>query len=65
MSLFIDWLEIEQDFGVEIPEDVLLSIYGEYLMVTPELYRNILRYLLGFFFVVFNICDSIFRKMIN
>lgn len=36
MSLFIDWLEIEQDFGVEIPEDVLLSIYGEYLMVVTE-----------------------------
>ena len=36
MSLFIDWLEIEQDFWVEIPEDVLLSIYGEYLMVVTE-----------------------------
>ena len=36
MSLFIDWLEIEQDFGVEIPEDVLLSIYGQYLMVVTE-----------------------------
>ena len=36
MSYFVDWLEIEQDFGVEIPEDVLLSIYGEYLMVVTE-----------------------------
>lgn len=36
MNLFIDWLEIEQDFGVEIPEDVLLSIYGQYLMVVTE-----------------------------
>lgn len=36
MSYFVDWLEIEQDFGVEIPEDVLLSIYGQYLMVVTE-----------------------------
>lgn len=27
MSFFIDWLEIEQDFGVEIPEAVLRSIF--------------------------------------
>ena len=36
MNLFIDWLEIEQDFGVEIPEELLLSIYGQYLMVVTE-----------------------------
>ena len=27
MSYFIDWLEIEQDFGVEIPESILCSIF--------------------------------------
>ena len=36
MNLFIDWLEIEQDFGIEIPEELLLSIYGQYLMVVTE-----------------------------
>ncbi|NBH74732.1 hypothetical protein D3Z29_02190 [Rodentibacter pneumotropicus] len=36
MSLFIDWLEIEQDFGIEVSEDLLLSIYGQYLMVVTE-----------------------------
>jgi len=36
VNLFIDWLEIEQDFGVEIPEELLLSIYGQYLMVVTE-----------------------------
>ncbi len=27
MNFFIDWLEIEQDFGVEIPESILRSIF--------------------------------------
>ena len=27
MSYFIDWLEIEQDFGVDIPESILCSIF--------------------------------------
>ena len=27
MNFFIDWLEIEQDFGIDIPNEVLLSIF--------------------------------------
>lgn len=27
MNFFIDWLDIEQDFGFEIPNDILCSIF--------------------------------------
>ena len=27
MNFFIDWLEIEQDLGIDIPNEVLLSIF--------------------------------------
>ena len=27
MDYFIDWLEIEQDFGFEIPREVISSIF--------------------------------------